>query len=74
MANKKGVALAAMEKLLRDAGAQRVSEDAKQALKEALEAYASRLGSDASKYATHAGRKTIKAEDVRLALENAKQQ
>ena len=68
MVNKKGVALAAMEKLLKDAGAERVSEDAKAALKEVLEAQAAKIGADAAKFATHAGRKTVKAEDIKLAI------
>ena len=67
MANKKGIPLAAMERLLKDAGAVRVSESAKQALKDSLEEYALRLGESASKYAVHAGRKTVKAEDIKLA-------
>jgi histone H3/H4 len=45
----------------------RVGEDAKAALKEALEAYAKRLGEKAVVYSKHAGRKTIKAEDIKLA-------
>lgn len=67
MANKKGIPLAAMERLLKDAGAQRVSESAKVALKEALELYAAKIGESATKYAMHAGRKTIKADDIKLA-------
>jgi len=67
MTNKKGIPLAAMERLLKDAGAVRVSESAKQALKEALEEYALKLGEGASKYAIHAGRKTVKEEDIKLA-------
>ena len=67
MANKKGIPLAAMDRLLKDAGAGRVSESAKIALKEALEEYALRIGESASKYAVHAGRKTVKAGDIKLA-------
>ncbi len=67
MANKKGIPLAAMERLLKDAGAVRVSESAKQALKEALEEYALKIGENASKYSIHAGRKTVKSEDIKLA-------
>ena len=59
---------AAMEHLLKTVDADmRVGEDAKAALKEALEAYAKRVGEKAIVYARHAGRKTIKAEDVKLA-------
>lgn len=67
MVTKKGIPLAAMERLLRNAGAPRVSEDAKMALKLALEEYAQKIGEGASKYAQHAGRKTVRAEDIQLA-------
>jgi len=67
MANKKGIPLAAMERLLKAAGAHRVAEDAKVALKTALEAYAAKIGENAVKYSAHAGRKTVKSEDVQLA-------
>ncbi|PIN81063.1 histone [Candidatus Woesearchaeota archaeon CG10_big_fil_rev_8_21_14_0_10_32_9] len=67
MANKKGIPLAAMERLLKDAGAYRVAEQAKVALKEALETYALKIGESAVKYSNHAGRKTIKSEDIKLA-------
>jgi histone H3/H4 len=67
MENKKDIPLAAMERLLKKAGAERVSEDAKEALRDALEDYALRLGQDANKYSIHAGRKTVKSEDIKLA-------
>jgi DNA-binding protein len=67
MVNQKGIPVAAMERLLKKAGAQRVAEDAKVALKKALEDYAQRIGESASKYAVHAGRKTVKSEDIELA-------
>lgn len=56
-----------MERLLKRAGALRVSEDSKVALKKALEDYAQKIGESATKYAQHAGRKTVKSEDVELA-------
>jgi histone H3/H4 len=64
---KKDIPLAAMERLLKKAGAERVSEDAKEELRIALEEYALKIGQDANKYSIHAGRKTVKAEDVKLA-------
>ncbi|MCF7872490.1 histone family protein [Candidatus Woesearchaeota archaeon] len=67
MPNKKGIPLAAMERLLKHAGAHRVSEEAKSALKQALEEYAQKIGEGATKYSAHAGRKTVKAEDIILA-------
>ena len=64
---QKGIPVAAMERLLKSAGADRVAEDAKLALKKALEDYAQRIGESATKYALHAGRKTVKARDIELA-------
>ena len=58
---------AAMETLLKKAGADRVSEDAKDALKDILEHEAERIAKEAITYALHAGRKTVKGSDVRLA-------
>jgi len=59
--------LAAMEKLLKKGGASRVSDGAKQALKEVLEEIADDIGMRAVKLAQHSGRKTIKASDIKLA-------
>jgi len=59
--------LAAMEKLLKKAGAQRVSEGAKEATREVLEDIASKLGEKAIRFAQHSGRKTVKSSDIKLA-------
>jgi DNA-binding protein len=58
---------AAMEKLLKKAGAERVSEDAKAKLIEVLEEIAEEIGEKAVRLARHAGRKTVKSADVREA-------
>ena len=68
MADVKIIPLAAMEKLLKKAGAPRVSEDAKAAMKEVLEDYGIRLGQKAIRIAEHAGRKTVKETDIKLAM------
>ena len=60
--------LAAMEKLLKQGGAERVSDRAKAALKSVLEEMAHDIASKSIKLAVHAGRKTIKAEDIKLAV------
>ena len=65
--DKKILALAGMEKLLKKVGAERVSDNAKEALREVLEEYAEKIGEKAIKFARHSGRKTIKAEDIKLA-------
>lgn len=67
MTSKRTLPLAAMEKLLKQAGAERVSDSGKTALKEVLEDIAMEIGAEAWKYAQHAGRKTVKASDVKLA-------
>lgn len=64
---KRILPLAAMEKLLKKAGAPRVSDDAKKALAEILEDYAVVLSDKAIKIAYHSKRKTIKAGDIKLA-------
>jgi histone H3/H4 len=62
------IPLAAMEKIMKDAGAYRVADDAKAALKEVIEEKASEISARALRFAMHAGRKTVKAEDIKLAL------
>ena len=64
---KHSLSLAGMEKLLRKAGALRVSDKAKEAFREILEEIGGDLGKQAVKFAEHSKRKTIKAEDVKLA-------
>jgi len=62
------LSVAAMEKLLKKAGAERVSEDAKELLAEALEEQALKIGEKAWHLAQYAGRKTIKSEDIKEAV------
>ncbi len=64
---KRVLPLAAMEKLLKQSGADRVSDSAKSALKDVLEDIAEEIAQNAVKLAQHAGRKTVKGNDIRLA-------
>lgn len=62
--------LAAMEKILKQGGAERVSDKAKVALKNAIEDIAHEIAAKSIKLAVHAGRKTVKAEDIKLAVKD----
>ncbi len=68
MNSEKILPLAAMEKLLKKCGAPRVSEDAKEAMKEVLELYGEDIGQKAVRLAQHSGRKTVKGTDIKLAV------
>jgi len=57
-----------MDKIMREAGALRVSDDAKEALADVLEQKAKEISLEAKKLAEHAGRKTITEKDIRLAI------
>ena len=62
--------LAPVGRIIKEGGkAERVGEDAIRALRDALEKYGMEVSLEAAKYARHAGRKTVKAEDVKLAVE-----
>ncbi len=61
--------VAPVARLVRNAGAERVSEDASEALVRLLEEYGEKVARKAVSLAKHAGRKTVKAEDIRQAIE-----
>lgn len=58
---------AAVRRLIEKAGADRVGDDAVEELAKVLEDYAMKVGKEASALAKHAGRKTVKAQDIQLA-------
>ncbi len=61
------IAVAPMHRLCKKAGAERVSDAAARELAKALEEIGVKIAKEALDYAMHAGRKTIKTEDIEIA-------
>lgn len=61
------LSIAPMHRIIKKAKADRVSESAAQALAVALEEIGIKIAKEAIDYAMHAGRKTVKAEDIEIA-------
>ena len=61
---------APVARIIKESGAERVSEDAKAALAEYLEEVARDVAKEANNVAKIAKRKTVKADDVKLAIKN----
>jgi histone H3/H4 len=62
------IPLTSMKKVVRKTGAQRVTVGGKTKLRDILESYANDVASRAITYANHAGRTTVRCEDIALAL------
>lgn len=63
---------APMDRLIRREGAERVGSETPEALAEILSKYGEEVAERAVLYAEHAGRKTVKSEDVELAIDSLK--
>ena len=59
--------LSAMYRILKKSGAQRVSDESAVELRRVIEEIAEALAKNATDMSKHAGRKTVKADDVKLA-------
>jgi DNA-binding protein len=60
---------AAVERIIKKAGAERVSAEATETLAELMEEHGIFLAKEAKKMADHAGRKTMRGSDIRMAAE-----
>jgi histone H3/H4 len=60
---------AAVERIIKKAGAERISADATETLAVLIEEYGVFLAKEAKKMSDHAGRKTLRGSDIYLAAE-----
>jgi len=61
------LAVAPMHRICKKAGAERVSEAAAEELAKVLDELGVKIAKESIDYAMHAGRKTVKAEDIEIA-------
>ncbi|HEX5185724.1 MAG TPA: histone family protein [Nitrososphaeraceae archaeon] len=70
MANNPEFGLSVMNRVMKKAGAERVSDEASDTLRKIIEEIATNISKTAIELANHAGRKTIKPDDILLAYKN----
>ncbi len=63
------IPIAPVIRIIRKTGAERVGTEAGEALADQMEQYGLKIAKEALKLASHAGRKTITAADIRMAVD-----
>ena len=63
------IPIAPVMRIIRKTGADRVGNEAGEALADLMEQYGQKIAKEALKLASHAGRKTITAHDIKMAAE-----
>jgi len=63
------ISLSAVERIIKKAGAERISADATETLATLMEEYGAFLSKEAKKMSDHAGRKTLRGSDIKMAAE-----
>jgi histone H3/H4 len=63
------LSLSAVERIIKKGGAERISADATETLAVLMEEYGVFLSKEAKKMSDHAGRKTLRGSDIRMAAE-----
>jgi histone H3/H4 len=70
MSDTQELGLAAMYRIIKKSGAERVSDEAAENLRKIIEEVALRIARQAVDLSIHAGRRTIKSGDIQLAAKN----
>ncbi|KXS40292.1 MAG: archaeal histone [Methanohalophilus sp. T328-1] len=66
------IPVAPVGRVIREAGAERISESASEELARILEEYGMKISTEAIALARHAGRKTVKEVDIKMAVDIAR--